>query len=61
VGTLRFFPPPKSKMGRLVVAKEARGKNIGIKLMETLQAHYPDVEIQLSSQLHARPFYSKSV
>jgi predicted GNAT family N-acyltransferase len=59
VGTLRFFPPPKSKMGRLCVLKEFRGRGIAVQLMQALHGKYPDAPIQLSSQLHARPFYER--
>lgn len=37
-GTLRYFPPPKSKIGRVAVLKKFRGKGLGGTMMKGLEA-----------------------
>lgn len=38
VGNLRYFPPPKSKVGRVAVKKSFRGKGLGGVMMKGLEA-----------------------
>lgn len=37
-GTLRYFPPPKNKIGRVAVMKKFRGKGLGGVMMKGLEA-----------------------
>ena len=37
-GTLRYFPPPKSKIGRVAVYRDFRGKGLGGMLIKGLEA-----------------------
>lgn len=37
-GTLRYFPPPKNKIGRVAVLKKFRGKGLGGIMMKGLEA-----------------------
>jgi predicted GNAT family N-acyltransferase len=64
IGTVRLIPKPKnsSRIGRLVVGKEARGQNIGKLLMEEAkkEAHAKGYSsIYLHSQVEKQGFYNK--
>lgn len=37
-GTLRYFPPPKNKVGRVAVLKKFRGKGLGGIMMKGLES-----------------------
>lgn len=37
-GTLRYFPPPKNKVGRVAVSKHFRGKGLGGVMMKGLES-----------------------
>jgi GNAT superfamily N-acetyltransferase len=72
VGTLRFFPPPKSKLGRLAVRKSYRSTGAGRALVLGLEQRVRQIwdrtpadervgrpEIICHSQTRAMGFYAK--
>ncbi|KAI8878595.1 acyl-CoA N-acyltransferase [Backusella circina FSU 941] len=64
IGTVRLVPKPdnSSRLGRLVVSKDARGQNVGKLLMEVAkkEAHSKGYEsIYLHSQVEKQGFYNK--
>ena len=63
VGTARWrFYNGKIKLERFAVLKEARGKNIGTELVNTVKKDLPvsDSEVYLHAQLTAMPLYAKT-
>ena len=38
MGTLRYFPPPKNKVGRVATLKRFRGKGAGAMMLKGLEA-----------------------
>lgn len=59
-GVLRYFPPPKSKIGRVAVRKPFRGKGAGGALMKGLEALLSgDIDVETSeppmNMVKARP------
>lgn len=69
-GTLRYFPPPKNKIGRVAVLKKFRGKGLGGTMMKGLEAmlkgefveapKFPGGkahEIRMHAQVPVVPFY----
>ncbi|GAA99862.1 uncharacterized protein L969DRAFT_14556 [Mixia osmundae IAM 14324] len=63
IGTVRFVMRPKTKLGRLALLKEARGKGAGriicLAMEHYVRDHQLATEISLHAQLQARGFYQK--
>jgi ElaA protein len=62
VGTCRLLAEgPVVKLGRMAVAREARGQGIGARLLELADAETPAAErIVLAAQLPAIPLYERA-
>src|SRR3990167_7037377 len=63
---LRLFPPTKNNpiiFGRVIVAKSARQKSYGKKLIEEMlnfcDKHFPQTKIKCSAQLYLKKFYEE--
>lgn len=62
IGTVRCLKKQDGilKIGRVAVIKEERGKGLGLRMMELVEANYPDsLRFVLDAQTYAIPFYLK--
>ena len=61
-GCLRLLDSPDLRIGRIVVAPQARGSGLGHRLMaaaiERCASDHPDRAIYLSAQAHLKDFYA---
>ncbi|MBP2167633.1 ElaA protein [Erwinia toletana] len=54
---------PAVRIGRVIISPEARGLNLGYRLMEqaiaSCEQHWPGISIYLSAQAHLQGFYGR--
>lgn len=65
VGYARLLAPPAdgpARIGRVIVGEQARGRQLGRRLMEAALAscheHWPGARVELAAQAHLRGFYA---
>jgi ElaA protein len=65
VGYARLLAPlddGPSRIGRVIVGEQARGRKLGRRLMEaalvSCREHWPDAGVELAAQAHLRAFYA---